>query len=105
MGKVPALKDGRRDVGGSRRDLRLCPPSAIPRRNWRRRWAIPLRAKYLYWLFFGPSCIEPAMVQIATKIEMNPVSAGWGEATRVFDVLGRRPGEGAVDPRRHILGR
>ncbi len=47
----------------------------------------PLRAKYLYWLFFAPGCIEPAMVQIATKIEMNPVAAGWGESTRVFDVL------------------
>jgi glutathione S-transferase len=47
----------------------------------------PLRARYLYWLFFAPSCIEPAMVQIATKIEMNPVAAGWGDAERVFDVL------------------
>jgi glutathione S-transferase len=27
------------------------------------------------------------MVQIATKLEMNPVAAGWGEAGRVFDVL------------------
>ena len=26
-------------------------------------------------------------MQIATKIELNPVSAGWGEASRVFDVL------------------
>jgi hypothetical protein len=22
----------------------------------------PLRAKYLYWLLFGPGCVEPAMV-------------------------------------------
>ena len=27
------------------------------------------------------------MVQIATKIEMNSVAAGWGDAQRVFDVL------------------
>ena len=27
------------------------------------------------------------MVQIATKIEMNPVAAGWGDAQRVFDVV------------------
>src|ERR1019366_7097952 len=47
----------------------------------------PSRAKYLYWLFFAPGCIEPAMVQVATKIEMNPVAAGWGDAQRVFDVL------------------
>jgi glutathione S-transferase len=26
-------------------------------------------------------------VQLATKIEINPVAAGWGEAQRVFDVL------------------
>ena len=26
-------------------------------------------------------------MQIATKIEISPVSAGWGDATRVFDVL------------------
>jgi glutathione S-transferase len=26
-------------------------------------------------------------VQVATKIEMNPVAAGWGEASRVFDIL------------------
>jgi glutathione S-transferase len=47
----------------------------------------PLRAKYLYWLFFVPGCIEPAMVQVATRIEMNPVAAGWGDAQRVIDVL------------------
>ena len=47
----------------------------------------PLRAKYLYWLFFVPGCIEPAMVQVATKIEMNSMAAGWGDAQRVFDVL------------------
>ena len=27
------------------------------------------------------------MVQVATKIEMNPIAAGWGDAQRVFDVL------------------
>ena len=27
------------------------------------------------------------MVQIATKLEINSVAAGWGDAQRVFDVL------------------
>jgi glutathione S-transferase len=27
------------------------------------------------------------MVQVATKIEMSSVAAGWGDAERVFDVL------------------
>jgi len=43
----------------------------------------PLRAKYLYWLFFAPGCIEPAMVQVATKVEMPSVAAGWGGLPRV----------------------
>jgi glutathione S-transferase len=86
MGKVPALKDG---------EARLAEAAAIcayvAERYPQAKLAPPLgdrqRAKYLYWLFFMPGCIEPAMVQISTKIEMNPFAAGWGDATRVFDVL------------------
>src|ERR1700716_937797 len=86
MGKVPARRDG---------DATLAEAAAIcayvaeryPEAKLAPPLGDPLRAKYLYWLFFAPSCIEPAMVQLATKIEMNPVAAGWGEAQRVFDVL------------------
>ena len=86
MGKVPALRDG---------DATLAEAAAIcayvaeryPQAKLAPVLGDPLRAKYLYWLFFAPGCVEPAMVQIATKIEMNPVAAGWGEAQRVFDVL------------------
>ncbi len=53
----------------------------------RRRSAIPRRAKYLYWLFFAPGCIEPAIMQIFTKIQIPARTAGWGDATQVFDVL------------------
>jgi glutathione S-transferase len=86
MGKVPALQDGEAILAEAAAicayvaerypQAKLAPPPGDP-----------LRAKYLYWLFFGPGCVEPAMVQVATKIEMNPVAAGWGEAQRVFDVL------------------
>lgn len=86
MGKVPALRDGEATMAEAAAicayvaerypDAHLAPPVGDP-----------LRAKYLYWLFFAPSCIEPAMVQLATKVEMSSVSAGWGDATRVFDVL------------------
>src|ERR1700721_2300737 len=86
MGKVPALQDGEATLAEAAAicayvaerypQAKLAPPPGDP-----------LRAKYLYWLFFGPGCIEPAMVQVATKIEMNPVSAGWGDAQRVYDVL------------------
>src|SRR3954467_946556 len=86
MAKVPALKDGEATLAEAAAicayvaerypDARLAPPLGDPR-----------RAKYLQWLFFAPGCIEPAMVQLATKIEMNSVAAGWGDAQRVFDVL------------------
>src|SRR5438445_392088 len=86
MGKVPALKDGEVALAEAAAicayvterypEARLAPPLGEP-----------LRAKFLYWLFFAPGCIEPAMVQIATKIEMNSVAAGWGDSQRVFDVL------------------
>jgi glutathione S-transferase len=86
MGKVPALSDGDATLAEAAAicayvterypEAKLAPPPGDP-----------LRAKYLYWLFFAPGCIEPAMVQVATKIEMNPVAAGWGNAQLVFDVL------------------
>ena len=47
----------------------------------------PLRAKYLQWLFFSPSCIEPALIQLFTKIEVPSSTAAWGSATQVFDLL------------------
>jgi glutathione S-transferase len=86
MGKVPALSDG---------DATLAEAAAIcayvaeryPEAKLAPALGDPLRAKYLYWLFFTPGCIEPAMVQVATKIEMSSVAAGWGDAQRVFDVL------------------
>jgi glutathione S-transferase len=86
MGKVPALRDGEATLAEAAAiaayvaerypDAGLAPPLGDP-----------LRAKYLYWLFFGPGCIEPAIVQLATKLEMNPVAAGWGDSQRVIDVL------------------
>jgi glutathione S-transferase len=93
MGKVPALKDGEATLAEAAAicayvaerypEARLAPPLGDP-----------LRAKYLYWLFFAPGCIEPAMVQIATKIEMQSMAAGWGDAQRVYDVLDNALAEG-----------
>jgi len=86
MAKVPALKDGDATLAES---AAICAYVAerYPEAKLAPALGDPLRAKYLYWLFFAPGCIEPAMVQVATKIEMNPFAAGWGEAQRVFDVL------------------
>ena len=86
MGKVPALRDGEATLAEA---AAICAYVAerLPQANLAPPVGDPRRAKYLHWLFFSPGCIEPAMVQLATKLEINPVSAGWGDAQRVFDVL------------------
>jgi glutathione S-transferase len=86
MGKVPALKDGDATIAEAAAicayvaerypDAKLAPPPGDSR-----------RAKYLQWMFFAPSCIEPALIQIFTKIEVPTSTAAWGDATQVFDVL------------------
>jgi glutathione S-transferase len=98
MGKVPALRDGEATLAEA---AAICAYVAerYPQANLAPPLGHPLRAKYLYWLFFSPGCVEPAMVQLATKIEINPTSAGWGDAQRVFDVL-----DGALDRGPWLLG-
>ena len=93
MGKVPALRDGEATLAEA---AAICAYVAerYPQAKLAPSLDDPLRAKYLYWLFFVPGCIEPAMVQLATKIEMNSVAAGWGDAKRVFDVLDAALGKG-----------
>src|SRR6201995_755427 len=74
MGKVPALQDGEATMAEA---AAICAYVAerYPQANLAPPLAAPLRAKFLYWLFFAPSGVEPAMVQLATKPEMNPVAA------------------------------
>src|SRR3982074_2638295 len=86
MGNVPGVRDG--DAPPTEAPaICACVAERCPEAKLAPPPGDPLRAKYLYWLFFAPGCIEPAMVQVATKIEMNSVAAGWGDAQRVFDVL------------------
>lgn len=86
MGKVPALTDG---------DAALAEQAAIcayvadryPEAGLAPPLGDPRRARYLYWLFFSPGCIEPAILQLFTKIQIPSRTAGWGDADQVFDVL------------------
>ena len=98
MGKVPALQDGEVRIAETAAicayvaerapEAKLAPPPGDPKRG-----------KYLQWLFFGPSCIEPALIQVFTKLEVPTSSAAWGSATQVFDVL-----EQALEKGPWILG-
>jgi glutathione S-transferase len=86
MGKVPALKDGEATLGEA---AAICAYVAdrYPETKLAPDPTDPLRAKYLQWLFFSPSCIEPALIQIFTKLEVPTSTAAWGSAAQVFDVL------------------
>ena len=86
MGKVPALTDGEAALGES---AAICGYIADRYRQTKLAPDIsdPLRAKYLQWLLFSPSCIEPALIQIFTKLEVPSSTAAWGSATQVFDLL------------------
>ena len=86
MGKVPALADGEAAMGEA---SAICAYIAdrYPQTQLAPAIDDPKRGRYLQWLFFSPGCIEPAMIQLFTKIEVPTSTAGWGSATQVFDVL------------------
>ena len=93
MGKVPALKHG---------DVVITEAAAIcayladefPRAKLNVPVGDPRRGVYLKWLFFGPSCIEPAIIDRA-----SPAQGGgtpWYAGLRGFRYGNGRRGEGRV---------
>ncbi len=98
MGKVPALKDSEAVLAEA---AAICAYVAerYPQAKLAPPVGDPARAKYLQWLFFAPSSIEPALIQIFTKVEVPTSTAAWGSADQVFDVL-----EQALDKGPWLLG-
>jgi glutathione S-transferase len=86
MGKVPALSDGDAALGEA---AAICAYIAdrYPEAKLAPAVTDPRRARYLQWLFFSPGCIEPAIIQIFTKLEVPASTAAWGSADQTFDAL------------------
>jgi len=88
MGKVPALRHG--DVVITEAAA-ICTylADAFPRRKLNIPIADPRRGIYLKWLFFGPSCLEPAIQDRAfPRKEAAPRAAmGYGEYDTVMEVI------------------
>ncbi|MGQ7793339.1 glutathione S-transferase family protein [Faunimonas sp. B44] len=60
----------------------------------------PARGVYYKWLFFGPSCFEPAVIDRMLKREGGPRGAlGWGDTDTTLAVL-----EAAVRDRPFLMG-
>ena len=78
MGKVPALADG---------EARLAESAAIcvyladqyPKAGLAPRVGEANRASYLWWMFFTPGVIEPAMSEKFQNIPPNRLRSGWGD--------------------------
>jgi glutathione S-transferase len=100
MGKVPALKHG---------DVVITEGAAIctyladefPRARLNVPIGDPRRGVYLKWLFFGPSCIEPAMADRAfpRAQEARRGVLGYGDFDTLMSVLAK-----AVVPGPYLMG-
>ena len=101
MGKVPAVRHG---------DVVVTEAAAIcayladefPQAGLNVPVGDPRRGVYLKWLFFGPSCVEPAIMERAyPRREAPPRAAlGFGDYDTVIDVLAKAAA--AADP--YLMG-
>lgn len=87
MGKVPALiHDGAVITESAAICCHLA--DAFPEAGLNFPVGDPRRGPYLKWLFFGPSCIEPAMIDRMMQRETGPRSAvGYGDYDTTMGVL------------------
>ncbi len=95
MGKVPALKHGEAIVTEA---AAICAYLAdeFPKAGLNVPVGDPRRGIYLKWLFFGPSCIEPAMMDRAfpRKEEARKAALGYGDFDTVMDVMAKAVAKG-----------
>lgn len=100
MGKVPALRHGDVVVTEAAA-ICLYLAETFPQAGLNVPVGSQRRGDFLKWLFFGPSCIEPAVLDIAfPRKEPAPRGAvGWGNFDTVMDVV-----EQGLQPGPYILG-
>lgn len=90
MGKVPALKHGNTVITEA---AAICTYLAdeFPQAKLNVPIGTPGRGVYLKWLFFGPSCIEPAVIDRAAprKEEARRGMLGYGDFDTVMNVMAK----------------
>ncbi|MCC7347826.1 MAG: glutathione S-transferase [Variibacter sp.] len=100
LGKVPALRHGEVVITEA---AAICTYLAdeFPHARLNVPVGDPRRGPYLKWLFFGPSCVEPAIMDRAYPRKEDAPSAalGFGSYDAVVDVLAA-----AVGPGPYLLG-
>ena len=99
MGKVPALRHGAVVITET---AAICCylADAFSQAGLAPAIGDPRRGPYLKWLFFGPSCFEPAIIDRMFERKEAPRGAlGWGDLDTVLDVI-----VAAVEPGPYLLG-
>jgi glutathione S-transferase len=95
MGKVPALRHGNVVITEA---AAICTYLAdeFPRAKLNIPVGDRRRGVYLTWLFFGPSCIEPAMMDRAfpRKEEARRAALGYGDFDTLLSVLAKAVAQG-----------
>jgi glutathione S-transferase len=95
MGKVPALKHGDAVITEA---AAICTYLAdeFPGAKLNIPVGTPRRGIYLKWLFFGPSCIEPAVIDRAAprKEEARRGMLGYGDFDTVMNVVAQAVAKG-----------
>jgi glutathione S-transferase len=90
MGKVPALRHGDVIITES---AAICTYLAetFPKAGLNVPIGDPRRGIYLKWLFFGPGCVEPAMIDRAAprKEEARRGMLGYGDFDTVMNVVAK----------------
>lgn len=86
MGKVPALVDGEARLSESAAIClyladRYAPGRLAPTLD------DPVRAEFLYWMFFTPAVIEPALSEKFRNLEGDRFSSGWGDYDAMLSTL------------------
>jgi glutathione S-transferase len=94
MGKVPALRHGDTVITEA---AAICTYLAdeFPKANLNVPVGTPRRGVYLKWLFFGPSCLEPAIAERAFPRKEPPrrSALGFGDFDTVMNVLAEAAGK------------
>jgi glutathione S-transferase len=95
MGKVPAVKHGDTVITES---AAICTYLAdeFPMARLNIPVGGPGRGVYLKWMFFGPSCIEPAVIDRAAprREPAKRAMLGYGDFDTVMDVIARAVSKG-----------
>ena len=90
MGKVPALKDGDTIITEV---AAICTylADSFPEKKLNVPIGMPRRGVYLKWLFFGPSCMEPAVIDRAAprKEEARRGMLGYGDFDTTMNVVAK----------------